>query len=310
MNRLISVVIPVYNAEEYIGKCLDSVLAQTYTDFEIVVVNDCTPDGSMAIVEQYAAKDTRIRVVENAKNSGTMQTRGNGCKEAKGEFIFNLDADDTIRPNALEILMKKQIETNADIVVGGLVFHKANGSVIEYRAKMPSSMAVEDTLHALVREDVPISVCAKLIRRSLLTDNEYRYFPNMVIREDTCLIFQMVFFAKCIAYINEFVYDCADNPNSCTHVRYTILEIENIITSRRLMLDVCKPYPQLMSDLDSVVTFSLLRLYCHPVPKKEIKKLLVKYGLENYATWCHGWKVLTLRRFLSTYISALLKRVV
>ena len=264
----------------------------------------------MAIVEQYAAKDTRIRVVENAKNSGTMQTRGNGCKEAKGEFIFNLDADDTIRPNALEILMKKQIETNADIVVGGLVFHKASGSVIEYRAKMPSSMAVEDTLQALVREDVPISVCAKLIRRSLLTDNEYRYFPNMVIREDTCLIFQMVFFAKCIAYINEFVYDCADNPNSCTHVRYTTLEIENIITSRRLMLDVCKPYPQLKSDLDKVVTFSLLRLYCHPVPKKEIKKLLVKYGLENYATWCHGWKVLTLRRFLSTYISALLKRVV
>ena len=108
MNSLVSVVVPVYNAGEYIGKCLDSVLAQTYTQLEIVVVNDCTPDHSMKVVAHYAAKDSRIRVLENGQNMGTMKTRERGYREARGLFVFFMDADDTIRPHAIEQLLQKQ----------------------------------------------------------------------------------------------------------------------------------------------------------------------------------------------------------
>ena len=119
MNSLVSVVVPVYNAEEYIGKCMDSVLAQTYTQLEVIVVNDCTPDNSMKVVAHYAAKDARIRVLENGQNMGTMKTRERGYREARGLFVFFMDADDTIRPHAIEQLLQKQKETNADLVCHG-----------------------------------------------------------------------------------------------------------------------------------------------------------------------------------------------
>ena len=75
----VSVIIPIYNAESYLERCLDSVCRQTYTDLEIIAVNDCTPDCSMDIVEQFAKKDSRIRVVENPCNMGAMVARNKGC---------------------------------------------------------------------------------------------------------------------------------------------------------------------------------------------------------------------------------------
>ena len=308
MDPLISVVIPVYKAEPYVADCLESVLNQTYRKLEVIAVSDCTPDASMQIVARYAAADPRLRVLENERNMGTMQTRERGYREARGTFVFFLDADDTIRPQAIERLLRRQQATGADIVAGAFVYHKRGGAQRHIPAALPYGDTAEATLRAMLRGDFPLSLCAKLIRRSLLTDHTYQVFPHMIISEDCCMLFQLVARAARIACIDSPVYDCTDNEASSTHQTFTLSHVENILTTRRVMCDICAPYPSLVNDLDRSVTFTVLRLYCHPFPKATLQKLIAQYGLSHYGSWRHGWKVLTLRQFVGTFISAIIKR--
>ena len=308
MDPLISVVIPVYKAEPYVAACLESVLNQTYRKLEVIAVNDCTPDASMRIVARYASADPRIRVLENERNMGSMQTRERGYREARGTFVFFLDADDTIRPQTIERLLQLQQGTGADIVAGAFVYHKRDGAQRNISAALPFGDTAEATLRAMLRGNFPLSMCAKLIRRSLLTDHAYQVFPHMIISEDCCMLFQLVARAARIACMDSPVYDCTDNEASSTHQTFTLSHVENILTTRRVMCDICAPYPSLANDLDRNITFTVLRLYCYPFPKATLRKLIAQYGLSRYGSWCHGWKVLSLRQFVGTYISALIKR--
>jgi glycosyltransferase involved in cell wall biosynthesis len=114
----ISVIIPVYNVEKVFRRCLESVKNQTFTNFECILVNDCSPDNSPAICDEYAKKDSRFRCFHKVQNEGLPKARKSGLDIAKGEFVFHLDSDDWIELNALELLYNKQKETNADIIVG------------------------------------------------------------------------------------------------------------------------------------------------------------------------------------------------
>lgn len=107
---------PAYNAEKYIGTAIESILNQTYKDFEFIIVNDCSTDSTLDIIKKYAKKDKRIRIISNKKNQKIAQTLNNGLKEAKGKYIARLDADDWSYPERLE----KQVnfmEENPDVVL-------------------------------------------------------------------------------------------------------------------------------------------------------------------------------------------------
>lgn len=111
----ISVIIPVYNTEKYLSECLDSVLKQTFTDIEVICVNDGSSDNSVKILEQYAARDKRIHII-NQKNSGVVTARNNGIKNAQSDLIFPLDGDDFIEPTTLEKMYKSMMSGAGDII--------------------------------------------------------------------------------------------------------------------------------------------------------------------------------------------------
>jgi len=111
----ISVIIPVYNVEKYLSRCLDSVLNQTFTDWEAICVNDGSPDGSAAILSEYAARDARFKVITQ-ENGGLSDARNTGMKHATGEYILYLDSDDFIHPQTLEITHFLARRDNSDIV--------------------------------------------------------------------------------------------------------------------------------------------------------------------------------------------------
>ena len=117
---LISVIIPVYNVEPYLRRCLDSVLAQTFVDWECVLVEDGSPDGCGIICDEHAASDGRFRVIHKPQNAGLPAARKTGLDAAKGRLVFHLDSDDWIESDALHVLYEKQLETNADVVMGGI----------------------------------------------------------------------------------------------------------------------------------------------------------------------------------------------
>ena len=119
----ISVIIPVYNVEQYIARCLDSILAQSFQDFEIVIVDDCGTDNSMIIVEQYISKDDRFVVCHNKQNMGPMWARREGYLNARGEYFVFCDSDDYLLPDSLELLHEAISSTQADIVASSYVRH-------------------------------------------------------------------------------------------------------------------------------------------------------------------------------------------
>ena len=116
-KKLISVIIPVYRVEKYLERCLDSVIGNTYQELEVICVNDGSPDGSLKILEKYAAKDQRIIIIDK-KNEGVSAARNDGVKAAHGSWISFIDSDDWIHPQFFEILIDLAEKTDADIVIG------------------------------------------------------------------------------------------------------------------------------------------------------------------------------------------------
>jgi len=126
----VSVIIPVYNTEEYLDKCLDSVCNQTLSDIEIICINDCSTDNSLGILKNYAQKDPRIVVINFTENKGVSVARNNGIDTATGEYIGFVDSDDFIDLDFYEKLYNKAIETKADAVKGNLYNVEINGRTI------------------------------------------------------------------------------------------------------------------------------------------------------------------------------------
>lgn len=116
----VSIIIPIYNVEKYLATCLESVLAQTYSNIEIILVDDQTPDASGKIADQYAEKDQRIKPIHKPKNEGLNMARATGYKAATGDYIYFLDSDDLLHPQAIEISVTTAEKAGADIVVHGM----------------------------------------------------------------------------------------------------------------------------------------------------------------------------------------------
>lgn len=125
MDNLISIIVPVYNVESYLRKCIESILNQTYKNLQIILVDDGSPDNSGAICDEYAAKDNRIEVVHKA-NGGVTSARKAGLELAKGDYIGFVDSDDWIEPNMYEEMLENLLQTGADFVHTGIVEEKNN----------------------------------------------------------------------------------------------------------------------------------------------------------------------------------------
>ena len=123
----VSIIVPVYNVEKYLKRCLESLVNQTLKDIEIICVNDGSTDGSLAILNEYVRNDDRI-VVINQENSGQSVARNRGIDVAKGEYIGFVDSDDWVCEDYFERLHNSAIQNNAEIAVGGIIrLHKFNG---------------------------------------------------------------------------------------------------------------------------------------------------------------------------------------
>lgn len=125
----VSIIIPVYNHENYIDRCLNSIRDQTYKNFELIVINDGSTDGTIDKLNGHAIKDDRISVINQA-NRGTYLARTNGLKKSTGEVIMHLDSDDYLEPNAIEILVKEMHESDADIVICNHYLHDDSRKVL------------------------------------------------------------------------------------------------------------------------------------------------------------------------------------
>ena len=209
----VSIIVPVYKAEAYLHRCVDSLLAQTFTDFELLLIDDGSPDRSGEICDEYAKNDSRIRVIHK-ENGGVSSARQRGLDESIGEYTIHADPDDWVEPDMLEELYIKAKEDDADIVICD--FFQNNGSYQEYIKQKPIEISRKEVLCELLFQQLHGSCWNKFVRR--VCYSRYRIcFPHgMCCWEDlyvnVCLLTNDVK----ISYLPKafYHYDCAENQNS------------------------------------------------------------------------------------------------
>lgn len=143
---LVSVIMPAYNAEKYIRQAIDSVRAQTYSDWELIVVDDASKDNTNAIVSEYCREDSRVKLLRNPKNQGVSHTRKNGVEAAAGEWIAFLDSDDAWQPEKLEKQLALQKEYNAKLIFTGSAFMDSEGRPLEWVLHAPEKIEYRQLL--------------------------------------------------------------------------------------------------------------------------------------------------------------------
>lgn len=205
MNNLISVIIPIYNAEKYLEKCIESILIQTHKDFELILVDDGSKDNSGRICDEYAKKDSRIRVIHK-KNAGVSTARNTGIESAKGEFIAFVDSDDWLQKNSLEILYKEIKAQNADLVAGAFERIVRQG---RQRHNIKSKLYYGDEIAENITDLISClagTVWAKLFRRDIILNENLRFIPEIPSCEDSVFLMTYLQFCEKITLKDEIVY--------------------------------------------------------------------------------------------------------
>ena len=213
---LISVIIPVYNVEAYLARCLDSILAQTYTNLEILIIDDGSTDNSGTLCDEYAQKDSRIRVIHQ-ENQGLAEVRNIGLREAKGEYIQFVDSDDWIDPETIETCYRLSKEYGADIVKFGGVREFSDGRQKHNisREHEPLLMPVNEALSLYFFADyVGTGSCSKLFKSGLF---EGITFPKGRISEDIYAVCKVIARAEKFLVISNKFYHYFARSSSITH---------------------------------------------------------------------------------------------
>ena len=205
----ISIIVPVYNVEPYLSRCLDSILNQTFTAFECILVDDCSPDNCPAICDDYARKDQRIRVIHKKQNEGLPMARKTGIETAIGEFIIHIDSDDWIEKEMLEKMYTKATNEHCDIVFCDAL-EEETGFV---KTNHPSSNSTDKItlLKQLFSLEIHPSVVLQLIKRDLFL---HVLFPQASNAEDWVITTQIIFFTEKIACVPIVFYHICFNPTS------------------------------------------------------------------------------------------------
>lgn len=211
---MLSVIIPVYNTEKYLDKCLRSILDQDYKDYEIIAVNDGSTDGSLDILKQYANKDSRVRVIDKI-NEGQGVARNIAIKEANGEYICCIDSDDWIMPGSFSYMIERQQSTGADIVIGNSAVTVLDSEEIRMNNTEKVSGIVEDEALRENIFNITPTVWPKIIKRSLFTDNKIE-FPRIFF-EDLAIMPLIYALANRIAFVNRCIYIQRVNSDSTVH---------------------------------------------------------------------------------------------
>lgn len=246
-NILISVIIPVYNTEKFLNRCLDSVLSQSLKEIEIIIVNDNSPDNSKEIIDEYARKDKRIVVINKKENKGLSSARKSGLKIARGEYILNIDSDDWIEQNYFNDTYTMAKKENADIVISDYYIDYDNGEILyKIDQKRDFLLEKEEVVNNIFLKDSPV-VWNKLIKRSLYEKNDIFPIDSISLGEDLAVVPRLIYFSKKIVKLNKAYVHYIQNPNSITKKK-NIEKIFSLYSAIKVLEDFFKDKKEFQID--------------------------------------------------------------
>ncbi len=294
MTPFISIIIPVYNTEEYISDCLDSILSQTYKNFEVIIVDDGSTDNSFNIVKDYQKNNNNITVL-HIENSGVSAARNIGIKHAKGEFLLFVDSDDTLYDYCLSTFVKELTNFDLDLLIGGSdITHHPYNKKSKYWGKNLISNSPKQSFEIYATGNFIITPWNKLVKKSFIIEHDL-FFEQGIINEDELWNFKLLFHAKNIKTFQKSTYIYRIRENSImSNINYKHIEshekivllmyeyilqnksnnaLSSIIISYEAFKNQCMRYcMQLLPQKKQYETYLLLRKHTFPLYKCLISK--------------------------------------
>ena len=264
-----SVIVPIYNIEKYLSRCIDSVLSQTFADFELILVDDGSPDNCPEICDKYAEMDNRIRVVHK-ENGGLVSARQAGIRVSKGDYIFNLDGDDAITPDALMSAYQIILDTNADMVSFSYRVY-SNGKLGKVVHDLPQEGLYDKTrleeqifpnlLSNKNMQNLFYFLWAKAIKRELCLKYQMNLPTPIIMGEDACCTTPCYLDANLVYMSKKAIYLYTVRGDSIT-TSFKISQISQIAQAVDYLknLDVKKPvyFDELLSRYSCFLCFAIL----------------------------------------------------
>ncbi len=296
----VSILVPVYNVADYIERCVRSLMEQTYSNIQYIFVNDCTPDNSediiLSTIKEYPEREKNVLLLSHEKNRGLASARNTAVDNATGQFIFHVDSDDYVEKDAIEKLVKKQIETDADIVTGLSLMETKDVKIImetrEYSRK-------DENILDVIRPSLRHTIWGRLIKKTLYTDNNIQAKEGSNVGEDVQVLSKLFFYANKteICYSLVYHYNC-ENVNSYMYqtANYTKLckKVEQDVDSYMVVRDFFKEKDSrffVEAELCvSKFTQRLMWIYVKLKDKKNFNRIKAKYNqLANKKIFASAW---------------------
>ena len=278
-NDLVSIIIPVYNVEKYLRQCLDSVFNQTYTDYEVIMVDDGSQDSSAEICKEYQRKDSRFILIQKS-NGGVASARNMGLDNANGRYVFFLDCDDWIENEAINLLVSAAESEKADLVFfessafddDGVFYERMKHTYhIKYRADDPYRIMKEMMYH----KEFVVVVWSLFVERSVFEDNSLR-FNEGYYYEDMIMSYQIYSFAHLAAHVNKSLYNRRYRADSFTARSKNIKHFLSAINVYEKVVQFTTTLPEEKKNYQHVVRCALIALNDYKAlsrnERKEIQK--------------------------------------
>lgn len=277
---LVSVIVPCYNVEAYLPKCVDSILSQTYTNLEIILVDDGSPDHCGEICEEYARKDNRIRVIHK-KNGGLSDARNVAIDVAKGEYITFVDSDDWVADNYVEYLLQlaMQNQSNLSVVQYCLFKEYKDCAISQPKEYVECFSPIKAICRMFYQKGIEISATGKLYHKSLF-ETGIRY-PKGLMFEDNPVTFRLFYKSNRVVVSNQLLYFYLIRSNSIEGSLFNQRKMDCAVEIMKMMYD----YPEITNQVVSAFRCKIVSLAFHFVLKmpsnnactQELYQFIVRY---------------------------------
>lgn len=245
----ISIITPVYNVEKFVSQCIESVMSQSYDDWELILVDDCSTDNSGRICDDYASKDSRIRVIHVETNSGALGARNCGIKEATGDYIGFLDSDDWIEKDYMSILIDELNKCPVDILAFSYFLDYKNRTVDFGKTGDYTSYSKQDALRTIHFRNNKLTcmMCNKIFNKGIV--KEYATKVETVVGEDYSMLVSFIMNSEKVAYLDIPLYHYRQRASSVCNIGFTNKRWATISNYYDVKDIIVKEYPALEQEL-------------------------------------------------------------
>lgn len=268
----LSIIVPVYNVGPYLIKCLDSIINQSFRDFELIIIDDFSTDNSRRIIAEYAAKDGRIKTIFQEENRGVAAARNAGLETAQGEWLSFVDSDDWLEPEMYEQMLKRQVETGADIVECDLIHRITNDRDYRELINPPDQFnlkksGINEYFFNLYKRQSGMYIFNKIYRRSLIKENKIYFEDNRQMQmEDLLFLFCLSHHIKLIAIVNQPYYNYLHRVGSLgRHKIKDLLEKTTALTNYYIKTAGGGDWKKIPSSLALIIATLIKYLLCHTI---------------------------------------------